>query len=186
MTARPSSPLRRAWRLSGLGLLLRAGRRGAALRPRARRRRGMRHRFSNPSPNALADRSVATLRYQFPYMERRASRPDPPRWPQRRCPSRCGGGAPRRAGCPSSRAASRFGGRIDSGARRKRRSPACGARVCLGFPLHPPGRPGDKRAEHLAQVRIPICFSGRPGRVRRPEVLKPVVNGSARGPRCTW
>src|SRR5256884_6916360 len=119
---------------------------------------GMRHPFLESLAQRLADRSVATLRYQFPYMERRASRPDPPAVAAATVRAAVEEAARVAPGLPLVAGGKSFGGRVTSTAQAE--DPLSGVRglVFLGFPLHPPGRPGDKRAEHLAQVRIPMLF----------------------------
>ena len=103
----------------------------------------------------LAARGIATLRYQFPYMERRARRPDPPALCHatvRAAVAECA----RRTSLPLIAGGRSFGGRMTSQAQ----EPLPGVRglAFLGFPLHPAGRPSDERAEHLAHVQIPLLF----------------------------
>jgi len=107
---------------------------------------GMRHPFLETIARALAECDVATLRYQFPYMERRASRP---------AVSEAASLAP---GLPLVAGGKSFGGRMTSTAQAEEPLPGVRGLVFLGFPLHPPGRPGDARAEHLARVQIPMLF----------------------------
>jgi hypothetical protein len=119
---------------------------------------GMNHPFMTAVAGGLAERGIATLRYQFPYMEKRSKRPDPPKLAQAAVraavaeASRLGPGVPLFAGGKS------FGGRMTSQAQAE--SPLAGVRgiVFLGFPLHPPGRPSDERGKHLLEVQIPMLF----------------------------
>ena len=137
---------------------------------------GMRHPFLESLAQRLADRSVATLRYQFPYMERRASRPDPPAVAAATVRAAVEEAARVAPGLPLVAGGKSFGGRVTSTAQAE--DPLSGVRglVFLGFPLHPPGRPGDKRAEHLAQVRIPMLFlQGDRDEFADLNLLKPVV-----------
>ncbi len=137
---------------------------------------GMRHPFLESLAQRLADRSVATLRYQFPYMERRASRPDPPAVAAATVRAAVAEAARVAPGLPLVAGGKSFGGRMTSTAQAE--DPLSGVRglVFLGFPLHPPGRPGDKRAEHLAQVRIPMLFlQGDRDEFADLNFLKPVV-----------
>ena len=137
---------------------------------------GMRHPFLESFAQRLADRSVATLRYQFPYMERRASRPDPPAVAAATVRAAVEEAARVAPGLPLVAGGKSFGGRMTSTAQAE--DPLSGVRglVFLGFPLHPPGRPGDKRAEHLAQVRIPMLFlQGDRDEFADLNLLKPVV-----------
>jgi len=119
---------------------------------------GMRHPFLESIAQRLAERSVATLRYQFPYMERRARRPDPPAVAAATVRAAVIEAARVAPGLPLVAGGKSFGGRMTSTAQAE--VPLAGVRglVFLGFPLHAPGRPSDKRAEHLAQVRIPMLF----------------------------
>lgn len=119
---------------------------------------GMRHPFLARMADALALRGVATLRYQFPYMERKARRPDPPgvaaatvraavALAQRLAPE-----LPLIAGGKS------FGGRMTSTAQAAEPLPGVRGLAFLGFPLHPPGKPAVTRGEHLDAVRVPMLF----------------------------
>src|SRR5439155_1316108 len=137
---------------------------------------GMRHPFLETIARALAGRGVATLRYQFPYMERRASRPDPPAVAAATVRSAAAEAARLAPGLPLVAGGKSFGGRMTSTAQAEQ--PIAGVRglVFLGFPLHPPGRPGDSRAEHLAQVRVPMLFlQGDRDEFADLKLLKPVV-----------
>jgi predicted alpha/beta-hydrolase family hydrolase len=137
---------------------------------------GMRHPFLESITQRLADRSVATLRYQFPYMERRASRPDPPAVAAATVRAAVAEAARVAPGLPLVAGGKSFGGRMTSTAQAEEPLPGLQGLVFLGFPLHPPGRPGDKRAEHLAQVRIPMLFlQGDRDEFADLKLLKPVV-----------
>ena len=137
---------------------------------------GMRHPFLESIAQRLAERSIATLRYQFPYMEQRARRPDPPAVAAatvRAAVIEAAGVAP---GLPLVAGGKSFGGRMTSTAQAEDPLPGVRGLVFLGFPLHPPGRPADKRAEHLAQVRIPMLFlQGDRDEFADLKLLKPVV-----------
>jgi len=137
---------------------------------------GMRHPFLESIAPRLAERSVATLRYQFPYMERRARRPDPPAVAAATVRAAVIEAARVAPGLPLVAGGKSFGGRMTSTAQAE--VPLAGVRglVFLGFPLHAPGRPSDKRAEHLAQVRIPMLFlQGDRDEFADLKLLKPVV-----------
>ena len=119
---------------------------------------GMLHPFMPAVAAALATHGVATLRYQFPYMERRARRPDPPRLCHatvRAAVEAAGRLAPPLALIAGGRS---FGGRMSSQAQAEAPLPGVRALAFLGFPLHPAGRPGDSRAAHLARVALPMLF----------------------------
>ena len=119
---------------------------------------GMAHPFMQAMANALAGKGIATLRYQFPYMELGSKRPDTPKLAQ---------ATVRAAVAEASRlvpdlalfaGGKSFGGRMTSQAQAA--SPLSGVRglVFLGFPLHPAGRPSDERGAHLFDVQIPMLF----------------------------
>jgi len=119
---------------------------------------GMRHPFLEAVARALAEQKIATLRYQFPYMEQRARRPDPPAVAAATVRAAVAEAARVAPGLPLIAGGKSFGGRMTSTAQAEEPLPGVRGLVFLGFPLHPPGRPADKRAEHLAQVRIPMLF----------------------------
>jgi len=139
---------------------------------------GMRHPFLESIAQRLAERSIATLRYQFPYMEQRARRPDPPAVAAatvRAAVIEAAGVAP---GLPLVAGGKSFGGRMTSTAQAEEPLPGVRGLVFLGFPLHPPGRPGDSRAEHLARVQIPMLFlQGDRDQFADLKLLKPVLEG---------
>jgi predicted alpha/beta-hydrolase family hydrolase len=119
---------------------------------------GMEHPFMRAVAAGLATRAIATLRYQFPYMERRSRRPDPPALCHaivRAAVAECARQMP---GLPLIAGGRSFGGRMTSQAQAQQ--PLAGVRglAFLGFPLHPAGQPADQRAEHLARVEIPLLF----------------------------
>ncbi|HXL35202.1 MAG TPA: alpha/beta family hydrolase [Gemmatimonadales bacterium] len=119
---------------------------------------GMRHPLLESIAQGLAERSIATLRFQFLYMERRARRPDPPAVAAATVRAAVVEAARVAPGLPLIAGGKSFGGRMTSTAQAEDALPGVRGLVFFGFPLHPPGRPGDKRAEHLAQVRIPMLF----------------------------
>src|SRR5881396_804710 len=119
---------------------------------------GMRHPFLETISQRLAEQGIATLRYQFPYMEQRARRPDPPAVAAAAVRAAVMEAARAAPGLPLVAGGKSFGGRMTSSAQAKEPLPGVGGLVFVGFPLHPPGRPGDERAEHLARVEIPMLF----------------------------
>jgi uncharacterized protein len=119
---------------------------------------GMTHPFMAAIADALADRGIATLRYQFPYMEKRSKRPDPPTVAQAAVRAAVAAAATQLPKLPLFAGGKSFGGRMTSQAQAA--SPMAQVRglVFLGFPLHPAGRPSDERAEHLLAVQVPMLF----------------------------
>jgi predicted alpha/beta-hydrolase family hydrolase len=119
---------------------------------------GMRHPFMQAIAEALAGRGVATLRYQFPYMDAGGRRPDPPAVAEAAVAVAVGQARALAPDLPLFAGGTSFGGRMTSGAQAQ--APLDGVRglVFLGFPLHPAGRPGTARAAHLDRVSVPMLF----------------------------
>src|SRR5213079_3144894 len=137
---------------------------------------GMRHAFLESIAQRLAERGIATLRYQFPYMERRAGRPDPPAVAAATVRAAVTEAARAAPGLPLVAGGKSFGGRMTSTAQAEAPLPGVRGLVFLGFPLHPPGRPDDKRGEHLAQLRVPMLFlQGDRDEFADLKLLEPVV-----------
>src|SRR5213595_1500630 len=137
---------------------------------------GMRHPFLEVVAQRLAERSIATLRYQFPYMEQRGRRPDPPAVAAATVRAAVIEAARVAPGLPLVAGGKSFGGRMTSTAQAEAPLPGVRGLLFLGFPLHPPGRPDDKRAQHLAQVRIPMLFlQGTRDEFADLTLLRPVV-----------
>ena len=119
---------------------------------------GMTHPFMAAIAHELAQRRIATLRYQFPYMERGSKRPDPPRVAMATVRAAVVEASRRLPGLPLFAGGKSFGGRMTSQAQAASSLPDVRGLVFLGFPLHPAGRPSDERAEHLFAVRVPMLF----------------------------
>jgi len=119
---------------------------------------GMTHPFMTAVAEQLAERGIATLRYQFPYMERGSRRPDPPAIAHAAVRGAVAEAARRLPGLPLFAGGKSFGGRMTSQAQAEVPLPDIGGLVFLGFPLHPAKRPSLDRARHLAQVRVPMLF----------------------------
>ena len=137
---------------------------------------GMRHPFLETISQRLAEREIATLRYQFPYMEQRARRPDPPAVAAAAARAAVMEAARAAPGLPLLAGGKSFGGRMTSTAQAGEPLPGVRGLVFLGFPLHPPGRPGNERAEHLTQVQIPMLFlQGTRDDFADLKLLRPVI-----------
>jgi predicted alpha/beta-hydrolase family hydrolase len=119
---------------------------------------GMAHTFLAAVATDLAERGIATLRYQFPYMEQGSRRPDPPPRAHAAVRAAIAEAARLAPNLPLFAGGKSFGGRMTSQAQSAK--PLAGVRglVFLGFPLHPAGRPSQERGRHLFDVRVPMLF----------------------------
>jgi uncharacterized protein len=119
---------------------------------------GMDHPSMRSTAQGLAEFAIATLRFQFPYMEHGSRRPDPPPLCHATVRAAVAEAARRLPTLPIFAGGRSFGGRMSSQAQAL--EPLAGVRglVFLGFPLHPAGKPSTERAEHLARVQIPMLF----------------------------
>jgi predicted alpha/beta-hydrolase family hydrolase len=119
---------------------------------------GMTHPFMGAVAAGLAERDIATLRYQFPYMESGSKRPDTPKVAQGTVRAAVAEAARAVAGLALVAGGKSFGGRMTSQAQAA--SPLSGVRglAFLGFPLHAPGKPSLERGSHLLEVRVPMLF----------------------------
>jgi uncharacterized protein len=144
---------------------------------------GMRHPFLAAVAAGLAERGVATLRYQFPYMEKGSRRPDTPKVAQAAVRA-AAAEAGRRLSLPLVAGGKSFGGRMTSQAQAASPLPHVGGLAFLGFPLHPPGKPSVERAGHLAEVNVPMLFlQGARDDFAERELIHTVV--AELGPRAT-
>jgi uncharacterized protein len=119
---------------------------------------GMDHPFLNAVSDGLAARDVATLRYQFPFMERGSKRPDPPRLAQATVRAAVAAVAQVAPDLALFAGGKSFGGRMSSQAQAAAAMPSVLGLAFLGFPLHPAKQPASERAEHLAAVTCPMLF----------------------------
>ena len=119
---------------------------------------GMTHPFMEAVATELGMRGVATLRYQFPYMERGAKRPDPPSLVHAAVRGAVAEAARLAPGLPLVAGGKSFGGRMTSQAQAASPLPGVRGLAFLGFPLHPAGRPADDRGDHLAAIHVPMLF----------------------------
>lgn len=119
---------------------------------------GMHHAFMAAIATGLAQRGVATLRFQFPFMEQGHKRPDAPRVAHAAVRAAVREAAMRVPGVPLFAGGKSFGARMSSQAQALEPLPDVQGLVFVGFPLHPAGKPGTERAEHLAGVALPMLF----------------------------
>lgn len=119
---------------------------------------GMRHPFLAAVSTGLAARGIATLRYQFLYMERGSRRPDAPKLAQAAVRAAVSEAAHRLPSLLLVAGGKSFGGRMTSQAQAATPLPNVRGLVFLGFPLHPPGKPAVERADHLTAVDVPMLF----------------------------
>jgi predicted alpha/beta-hydrolase family hydrolase len=137
---------------------------------------GMTHPFMEAVALGLGERGVATLRYQFPYMEKGSKRPDPPAIAQAAVRAAVAEAGQRCAGLPLVAGGKSFGGRMTSQAQAA--APLAGVHglAFLGFPLHPAGKPSSDRAKHLADVHVPMLFmQGTRDSLAELNLLEPVI-----------
>jgi uncharacterized protein len=139
---------------------------------------GMTHRAMESNAQGLAERGIASLRYQFPYMENGSKRPDPPRIAH--AAVRAAAAEARRLAphLPLFAGGRSFGGRMTSQTHAIDPLPNVRGLAFLGFPLHPAGKPGIERADHLADVGVPMLFvSGTRDALAELPLLKGVIAG---------
>jgi len=144
----------------------------------------MRHAFLEATSARLAARGVATLRYQFPYMEGETRRPpNPPRLLSATVRAAVARAAELAPELPRFAGGKSLGGRMTSTAASEGGLPGVRGLVFFGFPLHAPGKPGVERADHLARVEAQMLFlQGDRDKLAELERLRPVVD--ALGPRA--
>src|SRR5467141_5090338 len=119
---------------------------------------GMSHPFMEKLAGELAGVDVATFRYQFPYMETQRRIPDAPAVLMATVVAAVRAAAEAAPGLPLLAGGKSMGGRMTSQAAAQHPLDGVRGLVFFGFPLHPPNRPGTKRADHLTKVAIPMLF----------------------------
>lgn len=137
---------------------------------------GMRHAFLAAVANELGELGIATLRFQFPYMEKGSKRPDRPELCHATVRAAVARAAALAPSLPLFAGGRSFGGRMASQAQAA--APLAGVRglIFLGFPLHAAGKPSDTRADHLARVNVPMLFlQGTQDELADLDLLRPVV-----------
>jgi predicted alpha/beta-hydrolase family hydrolase len=169
----PAQPLQRSWmmKINAQKLRIEVGKASSVsallmLPPEARScfvfahgaSAGMTHAFMERVATGLCERGVATLRYQFPYMEKGSKRPYSPAIAHAAVRAAVAEAGRRCEGLPLIASGKSFGGRMTSQAQAHSPLPGVKGLAFLGFPLHPPGKPSDDRAEHLSNVHVPMLF----------------------------
>jgi len=139
---------------------------------------GMNHPFMQRAAEALEARGIAPHRFDFPYMQAKKSRPDPPALAEEAVRQAVAEAARQHPGLPILAGGKSFGGRMTSQAQASQPMPGVRGLVFFGFPLHPPGRPGTSRAEHLTAVDVPMLFlQGTRDEFGQLDLLQQVVRG---------
>jgi predicted alpha/beta-hydrolase family hydrolase len=142
---------------------------------------GMAHKSMAAIATGLAERGIATLRYNFLYMERGSKRPDAPAPAHQAVRAAVGKATELAPKLPLFAGGKSFGGRMTSQAQALDPLPNVRGLVFFGFPLHPAGKPGDERAKHLDDVKIPMLFlQGTNDALATLDFLKPVVKNLGR------
>ena len=138
---------------------------------------GMEHPSMSSVATELATRNIATLRFQFPYMERGSRRPDPPPLCHATVRAAVAEAARRAPKLPLIAGGRSFGGRMTSQAQAIEQLPGVKGLAFLGFPLHPAGKPSVERAAHLGKVKIPMLFlQGTRDELAKLELLQPLFD----------
>jgi predicted alpha/beta-hydrolase family hydrolase len=119
---------------------------------------GMAHPWMTAAADGLGERGIATLRFNFPYMERSSKRPDAPALAHAAVRAATAEAARLGAGLPLFAGGKSYGGRMTSQAQSVAPLPGVRGLVFFGFPLHPAGAPGSDRAKHLDEVKVPMLF----------------------------
>ena len=137
---------------------------------------GMTHKSMAATADGLAERGVAVLRFNFPYMERGSKRPDNPPVAHAAIRAAVAEAARLAPELPLFAGGRSFGGRMTSQAQAEDPLAGVAGLVFFAFPLHPAGKPGVERAEHLAKVKLPMLFlQGSRDDLAELDLLKPVV-----------
>ncbi len=137
---------------------------------------GMTHKHMAATADGLEERGIATLRYNFPYMERGSKRPDNPTVAHAAIRAAVADAVKLAGGLPLFAGGRSFGARMTSQAQSLDPLPSVRGLVFFAFPLHAPGKPGTDRADHLKQVKVPMSFlQGTNDEFADLDLLKPVV-----------
>ena len=138
----------------------------------------MTHKAMTSNAEGLAERGIATLRFNFAYMEKGSKRPDPPKVAHAAIRAAADKANEEAPDLPLFAGGRSFGGRMTSQVQAISPLPGVRGLAFLGFPLHPAGKPGVERAAHLADVKVPMLFvSGSRDALGVMDLLQPVVTG---------
>ena len=139
---------------------------------------GMRHRFMEAAAERLAERRVATFRYQFPYMEAGRKGPNPAPVLVKTVRSAVAEAARLVPDLPLVAGGKSMGVRMTSTAAAKEPLPGVRGLAFFGFPLHAPGKRSSERGDHLADVALPMLFlQGTRDKLADLELLEPLLGG---------
>ena len=119
---------------------------------------GMTHKSMAGVAEGLATHKIATLRFNFLYMEKKSGRPDAPPLAHKAVRAAVAEGGRRAGKLPLFAGGRSFGGRMTSQAQALEPLPKVRGLVFFAYPLHPAGKPGVERAEHLRDVKVPMLF----------------------------
>ena len=137
---------------------------------------GMTHKAMTSNAEGLAERGIATLRFNFPYMEKGSKRPDAPKVAHAAIRAAVSKATELAPDLPLFAGGRSFGGRMTSQAQSIDPLPGIRGLAFLGFPLHPAGKPAIERAEHLSTVEVPMLFvTGSKDALGELDLLRPVV-----------
>lgn len=137
---------------------------------------GMTHKSMEATAEGLAERKIATLRFNFPYMERGSKRPDSPAVAHAAIRAAVAAAAKLAPRLPLFAGGRSFGGRMTSQTQAVEPLPKVAGLVFFAYPLHPAGKPGVDRADHLKQVKLPMLFlQGTNDALAELNLLRPTV-----------
>jgi hypothetical protein len=138
---------------------------------------GMTHSFMATVADGLAERNIATLRYQFPYMELGKKRTDIPPTAHAAVRAAVAHAAQLFGPLRLFAGGKSFGARMTSQAQSIEPLPQVEGLIFLGFPLHPAGEPASSRADHLSKVQVPMLFvQGTQDKLADMDLLRPVID----------
>jgi uncharacterized protein len=147
----------------------------------------MTHSFMTAFAEGLAQRHIATLRYQFPYMEKQGGRPDAPALCHATVRAAVDAAARRAPGLKLIAGGKSFGGRMTSQAQASQPLRSVQGLAFLGFPLHGAGKPSSTRAAHLSEISIPMLFlQGEKDKLAEPTLLQPIIAALGRKATLVW